>query len=159
MKNKILVFGLITILTVGMGLGVLGSVNNFTFANSTDKSIEQSKMKENEDDKDFVNVKTAITKEAAKQTALDSIANGTFKKIELEDENGVLVYGIEINAASLTHDVKVDANTGKILASDEDNEDESIDGIDVEGQDNDQVENENENETEDENEDSNQHED
>jgi uncharacterized membrane protein YkoI len=46
-------------------------------------------------------------------------------KTELEDENGFLVYGIEVVSADKSVvDVKVDAGTGKVLAMEKDKADD-----------------------------------
>ena len=48
-------------------------------------------------------------------------------KTELEDENGFLVYGIEIVTADKTvMDVKVDAGSGKVLAMERDALDDEV---------------------------------
>jgi uncharacterized membrane protein YkoI len=62
--------------------------------------------------------------------SLDSAMNNALKqvpgkvlRIELENENGYLVYGVEIAKADhQTVDVKVDAGNGKILKIDQDND-------------------------------------
>lgn len=67
---------------------------------------------------------------------------------QLEDENGTIVYGVEIQKDGATYDVKVDALSGKIIKTDQGNDNESID--DEKGSsndsDNDNVQHENENE-------------
>jgi uncharacterized membrane protein YkoI len=69
-----------------------------------------------------------ISMDQAVERALASV-QGQILKTELEDENGFLVYGIEVVSADKSvMDVKVDAGTGKVLAmerdtmDDEDNE-------------------------------------
>jgi hypothetical protein len=59
-----------------------------------------------------------VTKHDAKRIALAKVKRGTIKCVELEKENGVLVWSIDIAQPpkkSLT-DVWVDATTGKITA-------------------------------------------
>jgi uncharacterized membrane protein YkoI len=53
----------------------------------------------------------AITAEAAQKTAEAYLNAGTATKVELDDENGKLVYSVEFNGT----DVKVDAMTGAVL--------------------------------------------
>ena len=56
--------------------------------------------------------------------ALDAV-QGQVLKIELENENGFLVYGVEVVTAGLAIvDVKVDAGSGKVLVTDRDPADE-----------------------------------
>jgi uncharacterized membrane protein YkoI len=62
-----------------------------------------------------------ITPEQAKQAALAAVP-GTVNKVTLENENGSVVYGVEITAGGTVTDVKVDAGTGKVLAQDSGND-------------------------------------
>ncbi len=45
-------------------------------------------------------------------------------RAELEDENGTLVYGVEVGSGAQTTDVKVDLSDGKILSAQADHEGE-----------------------------------
>ena len=56
----------------------------------------------------------AITSEAAQKTAETFLNAGIATKVELDDENGNLVYGVEFSNGM---DVKVDAMTGSILGT------------------------------------------
>lgn len=81
-------------------------------------------------EKDDAPLTAKITSEAAKAAAL-TVQPGAAGKTELEDENGTTVYGIAITAADgKKYDVKVDANTGKVLKSEADDENEGKDGED-----------------------------
>jgi uncharacterized membrane protein YkoI len=64
-----------------------------------------------------------ITPEQAKSAALKDNPDATVTEIELENENGVLVYDIELSNG---RDVEVDAGTGVVLHTevDGDGEDE-----------------------------------
>jgi uncharacterized membrane protein YkoI len=53
----------------------------------------------------------AITADQAQAAAEASLNAGTASKVELDDENGQLVYSVEIGSS----DVKVDATTGAVL--------------------------------------------
>jgi uncharacterized membrane protein YkoI len=53
----------------------------------------------------------SITAEAAQQAAEAYVNAGTATQVELDDENGALVYSVEIGSS----DVKVDAMTGAVL--------------------------------------------
>ena len=58
-----------------------------------------------------------ITPEQAKSAALAQVS-GTVKKVELENEDGNVVYGVEIKTADGgERDVKVDAGNGQVLHS------------------------------------------
>jgi uncharacterized membrane protein YkoI len=58
-----------------------------------------------------------ITPDQAKQAALAAVP-GTVNKVDLGNENGTVVYDVEITANGTTTDVKVDAGNGKILGQD-----------------------------------------
>ena len=62
-----------------------------------------------------------ITPEQAQAAALAQIP-GTVKKVELENEDGNLVYGVEIKTANGESDVKVDAGDGRVLHVEKDGE-------------------------------------
>ena len=59
--------------------------------------------------------KAKITVDTAKKTALRA-AKGQVKDAALEDEDGYLVYAIEVAMPSGTEEIVVDAGNGKILA-------------------------------------------
>jgi uncharacterized membrane protein YkoI len=63
-----------------------------------------------------------ITPEQASAAALAQVP-GTVKKVELENENGNVVYGVEIKTADGESDVKVDAGDGRVLHVEKDGED------------------------------------
>jgi len=58
----------------------------------------------------------AITAEAAQAAAEAHLNAGTASQVELDDENGQLVYSVQIGAS----DVKVDAMTGTVLGVESD---------------------------------------
>lgn len=73
------------------------------------------KEAESTDGKESAPVGTpAITAESAQKTAEAYLNAGTAKKVELDDENGKLIYSVEF--ANNT-DVKVDAMTGEVLGT------------------------------------------
>lgn len=130
MKFKFLILSLVAILAIG------GTYSAFAASNignlDAGKTIVRSNEKEmeNDNEKDDVSldptmVKPAINEENAKQIALKSLSNSTFKSIVLEDENGKLVYGVIVQAGDQSYDVKVDANTGELLKSEQDNDNEN----------------------------------
>jgi len=63
-----------------------------------------------------------ITPEQASAAALAQVP-GTVKKVELENEDGNVVYGVEIKTANGESDVKVDAGDGRVLHIEKDGED------------------------------------
>jgi uncharacterized membrane protein YkoI len=61
-----------------------------------------------------------ITPDQAKAAALAAVP-GAAGKVELENENGNVVFGVEVTTASGSKmDVKVDAGNGKVLAQETD---------------------------------------
>lgn len=63
-----------------------------------------------------------ITPDAAKAAALAAVP-GTAGKVELENENGNVVFGVEVTTAGGSRvDVKVDAGNGKVLAQEADDQ-------------------------------------
>jgi uncharacterized membrane protein YkoI len=64
-----------------------------------------------------------ITPEQARDAALAQV-KGTVKKVELENEDGNVVYGVEIKTSNGESDVKVDAGDGRVLHIEQDSESE-----------------------------------
>lgn len=50
-------------------------------------------------------------------TAAEQHVQGKAVRAELEDENGILVYGVEVTSGTGITDVKVDISNGKILSA------------------------------------------
>ncbi len=68
-----------------------------------------------------------ITPDQAKAAALAAVP-GTAEKVELENENGNVVFGTEVTTASGARvDVKVDAGNGAVLAQEPEDDKESAD--------------------------------
>jgi len=84
----------------------------------------------------------ALTTADAEQIALAQYPGATVLGTELDDENGASVYSVELQADSGELEVKIDPNSGAILAADADDDHEDVDPADVDDADDDQVENE-----------------
>ena len=70
-----------------------------------------------------------ISPEQARQTALAQVPGSTFRKLELEKENGTFAYSVDLtDGAGKKHEVKVDAISGKALTSQVDDEQSDGDG-------------------------------
>lgn len=65
-----------------------------------------------------------VTPEKAKAAALAEVP-GTVIKVELDNENGSVVYSVEIDTGSGQVDVKVDAGNANVLHQDADNDNEA----------------------------------
>jgi len=58
------------------------------------------------------------TADQARAAALAQFPGATVKQVELQDENGALVWGVELTDASgAVQEVKVDGNSGQILST------------------------------------------
>lgn len=113
-----------------------------------DQGNEQDQTKEN--DESVALLDKGIDQATAEKIAQASIPGSVVAANSsiLEDENGVIVYGVEIKTGNAVHDVKVDAITGAILKSKQDNDKEENGKIekDSKDSDNDNIQHENENE-------------
>lgn len=87
------------------------------------KNETNDKVKNDKEVINKENIKVAIAEDQAKQIALASMPGGVVKSIELEKEDGVIAYNLEITSGTNTYDVKIDANSGTILTSEQDKED------------------------------------
>lgn len=158
MNKKIMTLVLAGIFALGGTLAAYAGSNNTSSAGSVNSSkntvTTQSKVP-NDQSKEAEEKDAAVTLPAggisqadAEKIALGSLPGGTVVTSELEDENGVIVYGVEIKSANTVNDVKVDATTGAIVKTDQDkdkneqssNEEESNDS------DNGNIQHENQNE-------------
>jgi uncharacterized membrane protein YkoI len=114
---------------IGTGVLVSGlAIAGGSFAKSEQSEVRNGTIRvENQSEADFPTM-AKIKMDQAVQKALAAVP-GQVLKTELEDENGFLVYGVEVVTADKTiMDVKVDAGSGKVLAMDRDEPDETHDG-------------------------------
>lgn len=115
MKEKWLVGFLAMALVAGAGMGLASAAGKGDAPKKADKeTAEQTQLAE----------KAEITAKQAEEAALAEVP-GTVTGTELEDENGTVVYGVEISAEKGNFDVKVDAKTGKVLKAESDDDDEA----------------------------------
>lgn len=70
-----------------------------------------------------------LTPEQAKTSALNANPDATVVKVELDNENGAIVYSIELSNGL---DVKVDAGNGTVLYSDSDDDSGDLDNDNIE---------------------------
>ena len=99
----------------------------FSIANAASLQDKPTQAQEaNEDQSQAELVKQAkITEEAATKTALEKVP-GTVQAVELEDEDGTIVYGFEIVAKDGSQqEVKIDAQTGKVAKVEADHEEKN----------------------------------
>jgi len=68
--------------------------------------------------------KVKTTAEQAKAAALARFPGGTITQVELQDENGSLIWGVELtDVGGKTQDVKVDGNSGQVITVESDGPD------------------------------------
>jgi len=105
-----------------------------------DKINEAQDKHENEaQESAALKAQAKITPEQARAEAL-KVVNGEVQKVSLDNENGNLVYSVEMKTAGGTVDVKVDAGDGKVLAQDKGRDNEGAQEAEKDsGPDNDNV--------------------
>lgn len=105
--------------------GEIVKVENDT--NDDENGTEETDGEENDDNIADLQAKAKLTSDEAQAIALNEVP-GTVNKSELEDEDGVVVYGFEIQTTNGVQDVKIDAATGKVVKVEADNEAEGQEG-------------------------------
>ena len=115
----------------GTEAGTGAEVDNPSYTSSV--QMPESATEEN-DQAEAAGLQAAakISPEQAKQAALAAVP-GTAGKVELENENGNVVYGVEVTANGTTIDVKVDAGNASVLAQEADQK-EGTDGAESGGE-------------------------
>jgi uncharacterized membrane protein YkoI len=112
-----------------LGLALLGSANAQNATQSETPGYQSSIKVPNQDDDERAETAklTSLAKIDASRAAAAAVAKvpGTVLKTELDNENGNLVYSVEIKQASNeVRDVKVDAGNGAVLHVDADGEEQ-----------------------------------
>ncbi len=91
---------------------------------AADKGTEDNGAAKGEDGTDAaLQALAKITPEQAKAAALAAVP-GTVVKVDLDNENGNVVYSVEVQTANSATEVKVDAGNGKVLSQDSQGADE-----------------------------------
>ena len=133
-KNKILIPALAAAILAGGGFSIANA------AAPQDKPTTEVAEENDTQNQAELAKQAKITEEQATKTALEKVP-GTVNEVELEDENGTIVYGFEVVSTDGTQqDVKVDAQTGKIVKVEADDEEN--------GKENDEEENDTQNQAE-----------
>ncbi|WP_297501640.1 PepSY domain-containing protein [Thermococcus sp.] len=120
------VAALIAALIMAVSIGAFAMAASTAPANATGKNVQppsytgsikiaqNSNLSESQEAKALQKL-AKITPKQAESAALAKV-NGTAIKVGLDNENGYLVYSVEVKTAKgLTKDVKVDAGNGKVL--------------------------------------------
>ena len=112
------------IAAIGSSALVVGiTVAGLSFADSDNSQIRNGTIRiEKQSEAEFPSL-AKISMIQAAQKALASV-QGNVLKVQLEDEDGFLVYGVEVvSTDNSIVDVKVDAGSGKVLAVEKDKQD------------------------------------
>lgn len=126
-KNKILIPAIAAAILAGGGFSIAQA------AVPQDKPTTEAAEKNDDQSQAELAKQVKITEEEATKAALEKVP-GTVKEVELEDEDGTIVYGIEVvSTDGSQQDVKVDAQTGKVVKVEADDEED--------GEENDEAEN------------------
>lgn len=97
------------------------ALNNTSTNTSNNTSTNASNNTSDHSSGNTANAKISLDK--AKQIALESAKKGQITKIELDRENGVLVYEVEIRDGNVEKDYKINAQSGAVVESKVDNHD------------------------------------
>ncbi len=118
----------------GIASAVGGSTPSTAEADNTQEPAYTSSVTVNDTESDNEGEESAalaglatVTADEARDAALAAVP-GTAGEVELENEDGNVVYGVEVTDASgAAYDVKVDAGNGTVLAQEADDGDEGGD--------------------------------
>ena len=109
------------IAVIGTGALIIGiAITRVSFAESDDNDIRNGTIRTDEQSEaEFPSMGEAVQKAQAS-------VQGQILKTELDNENGFLVFGVEVvTADKAIVDVKINAGSGKILSMDKDKADEA----------------------------------
>jgi len=127
-KKTATIFKSATALITGIALASLLQAG-ISFAANKGQQLKPGTIRVQQDESAYPGLAT-ITLEQAKDVALANV-QGEVLKIELEEENGFLVYGVEIVAPDkMVTGVKIDAGNGEILLVEKDTPDGNKEGDD-----------------------------
>ncbi|MEV5977121.1 PepSY domain-containing protein [Streptomyces sp. NPDC052114] len=132
MKRNIVIATVAAVALIGGGTATALAVTGDDESSAAKKSSVQLK----DDGRDDAAENTVEAK-AAKVTAADAIkaalakTGGTAVSAELDEEDGGLVWGVDVLKGSTWHDVEVDPGTGKVLGTWVDKDDDADDAADT----------------------------
>lgn len=123
---------LASVLALGVvGGGAIGThaIQSAAPLNQPNSSVNQEETStEKQDPSELARLQkeATITQDEATNTVLGQYQGGTINQVELEDEDGSVVYGFDVVLKDgKNYDIKVDAKTGEITKADHDNENEN----------------------------------
>ena len=125
-KTILVVFVVALIAVAIIGVTAVTSGNNLSLKSGISKHIEDKSETHDKEDNIPSNFSAKITIEQAQEIALKNVA-GTIKDSKLEDENGNIVYNIDIVKDNTETEVKIDPSNGNVLKTQNDNNDKKDD--------------------------------
>ena len=109
-------------IVIGLAVAVVLGVGGLAVSSQREAKLTGSIAVKGNDEAGYAGL-AKVSLDEAIQAALQAVP-GKVLKVELEDEDGYLVYGVEIAGADRQiADVKIDAGNGKLLRIDHDRED------------------------------------
>ena len=145
-QKAVLGFGLVLLMVLGVGTAFASGITNKSPLHySSSVTIHGSTldgMHEISEAQELAQLTrlAKITEGQARASAIKLVGEA-INKVELENENGNIVYSIEVVKNNMKRDVKVDAGNGKILKIDESIDNGKENEIDKKETDKDKVEN------------------
>ena len=90
---------------------------------------DDGEMDDDNEDSSSLALQATLTEQEVRTIAQDAYAgNGTITQVELEDEDGVIVYGVEFTESDGNEvDVKINAKTGTVVKIEDDRTDSEED--------------------------------
>ena len=124
---------LASILAVGVvGGGAAGAhaIQSAVPSNQPQSYVNQEETatveKQDQNEQVILQKNATITQEEATKTVLGKYQGGTINQVELDDEDGSVVYDFHVTAKDgKMYEVEVDAKTGAIIKAENDNENEN----------------------------------
>ncbi len=128
MEKTVLVVLVGLVLLVGViGVTALATGNNSSLKQVSSVSIDDSQELPDSQESAQLNSLAKITKEQANQIALNNV-QGTIKDSELENEDGSVVYNVDVVKDNVETEVKIDAGNGNVLSITKEDKDDGNDG-------------------------------
>lgn len=116
------------LVATALALGIIGGGVVHAAQPLATNSQQPTEAVEKQDSNEQAKLQAAasITQDEATKAVLSQYVGATVQQVELEDENGTVVYGVVINTQDgQSYDVKVDAQTGNVLSAENEADDEN----------------------------------
>lgn len=121
MNKKIMSIAIIGL--IGVSLLSTGLVKNNVFASTNGNKRKVEFSKEENDNLNLTNVKVKLTKDDVVKLVLNKYKEGKVEKVKLDDEEGNIVYEVDMILNGVEYDIDIDASNGNILKDEVDDYD------------------------------------